>query len=363
MIASYGDYAILDIIPQPMQRSEANKRIQFWIGVAVSVISLAALFIFIKPAQILEALKSTHYELWLLASVSLVLFLLIRAVRWRFMLNSSLKPAQIAYGSVFHIQNIGYMATNILPFRLGDVVRAVLIGNVPPATISLGISTMVVERVFDLLFIVILFPFTFAAVEQLPPEVQQVARLTGFLAIAATLVLIGAANKRQPAIKVADYFLRRFPFLNRQAWLKRLDDLLRGLGVFTSFKNTAIMITLSIVVWLPIIAGYYVGLLAVNLQPSLTEAAFVVCIAAFSVAAPSSPGQIGVFEASVTFALAGILGMPEAEAASFAFLYHAVNYIVLGVLGIIGITRTGETFGSVLSSSRTLVQSRSTKKI
>lgn len=100
-------------------------------------------------------------------------------------------------------------------------------------------------------------------------------------------------------------------------------------------------------------------MVAVNLQPSLTQAILVVCIAALSVTAPSSPGQVGVFEASVTFAISGILGLPEAQAASFAFLYHAINYLVIGVLGVLGIVRTGETFGSVIASTRALVRPES----
>jgi len=343
-----------------MQDSNTGKRIQFWVSIAVSVLCLAAVFLFIKPAEIWQAIKSTRYELWAVAVIALVLFMLLRAVRWQFIINRALKQeGRVPYSTLFHIQNIGYMLTNILPFRLGDVARAVLIGNVPPATISLGISTMVMERVLDLMFIVILFPFTLAAVGQIPPEVQTVIRLTGALAIAATLILIGAANRRNRAIQVASFFLDRIHFLNTEIWVRRLNDLLRGLEVLTRLSDGIKLVALSVVIWLPIIFGYYVGLLAVNLQPSLAEAAFVVCIAAFSVAAPSSPGQVGVFEASVTFAIATILGMPEAQAASFAILYHAVNYIVIGILGIIGINQTGETFGSVLKSARTVVQSRS----
>lgn len=342
-----------------MQQAAANKRIQFWIGILVSIGCLAAIFVFIKPAEILAALKNTRYELWILVALTLVLFLVLRAIRWRYMLNIGLESGGVTYGSVFHIQNIGYMLTNILPFRLGDVARAVLIGNVPPATISLGLSTMVVERIFDLLFIVILFPFTVAAVERLPPEINTVAMATGFLAIFAALVMAGAANKRQSAIKIAEYILNRIPFLNTKAWLRRLDDLLRGLDVLRSFRGASMLIILTIVVWLPIIAGYYIGMRAVNLDANLVEAAFVVCIAALSITAPSSPGQVGVYEAGVTFAIATILGLPEGQAASFAFLNHAVNYVVIGILGIIGIARTGETFGSVIHSTRSLVRSRS----
>jgi uncharacterized membrane protein YbhN (UPF0104 family) len=65
-----------------------------------------------------------------------------------------------------------------------------------------------------------------------------------------------------------------------------------------------------------------------------------------------------VFEASVTLAVAGVLGFPEAEAAAFAVLYHVINYAVMGVLGAIGISRTGKTFSHVIASARSMVRSR-----
>ncbi len=342
-----------------MNQSAANKRIQFWIGIAVSVACLAALFVFIKPADILSAIGNSRYEFWLLTALSLLLFMILRAVRWRYMINRGFGKNVINYSNVFHVQNIGYMLTNILPFRLGDVARAVLIGNIPPITISLGISTMVVERVFDLLFIIVLFPFTIAAVDHVPQTVKSIASITGALAIIAALIIVGAANRRQTALKIAENFAKRIRFINTDSWLRRLDDMLKGLGVFTNLSDALILLVLSVVVWVPIILGYYMGMLAVNLTPSLVEAALVVCIAALSVTAPSSPGQIGVFEASVTFAIASILGMPEPQAASFALLYHAVNYVVIGLLGIIGISRTGETFGSVIASTKSIVGSGS----
>ena len=103
--------------------------------------------------------------------------------------------------------------------------------------------------------------------------------------------------------------------------------------------------------WLPIICAYYATLLAVNIEPSFLMAAFVVCAAAFSVALPSSPGQIGVFHAGVIAALQ-LLGQPEGASASFAFLYHAVNIAVMVGFGIIGILSTGATFREVIDSAQ-----------
>lgn len=339
--------------------SEKARRRQVWIGIFVSLVSLGAIFLVVKPNEIIASLRVAQYGYLLLVALSLVVFLLLRAVRWRFMLTGGQK-AKIAvpYGSVFHIQNIGYLLNNILPLRLGDVARAVLVGNVPPITISEGLSTMVVERILDLLLIVVLFPFTLSAVATLPPEVRAASRAVGILAVTGTVVLVLAANQHERALRWLDKLLRRIKFLDPESWLRRAEGLLRGLDTLTRPVDGVVLVLLSILVWLPIILGYYYGMLAVNLQVTMSQAAFVVCVAAFSVTAPSSPGQVGVFEAGVTFALAAILGLPEAESASFAFLYHAVNYLVVGVLGVVAIVATSATFGSVIASTREFVRSR-----
>ena len=136
-----------------MNEAQSGKKLQFWLGMLVSVACLAAIFIVIDPREIWLALQDAHLGYLVLSTVGILSFMAIRAVRWRFMLNNT-----VPWGQVFHIQNIGYMLTYLLPFRLGDLARAVLIGNVPPVTLPQGLSTMVVERVLDLLFIVTLLP-------------------------------------------------------------------------------------------------------------------------------------------------------------------------------------------------------------
>ena len=188
----------------------------------------------------------------------------------------------------------------------------------------------------------------------LPSEVKTAVITVGVMAIGAAAVLVIAANQRQLAGRIATHFLDRISFLDSGIWSKRFDSLLLGLDTLTRPKDALTLLGLSVVVWIPIIAGYYYGMKAVNLQPSLVESAFIVCIAAFSVAAPSSPGQVGVFEAGVTFAMTSILGWPKVESASFAFVYHASNYVILGILGVIGIMRTGMTFQNLRDSTRKL---------
>lgn len=330
-----------------------EKRRQLWLGMVLSVACLVAIFFFIKPADIVNAIRTAQYGYLGITVLGILLFMAFRAVRWRFMLNN-----QVPWRQVFHIQNIGYMLTMLLPFRIGDVARAVLIGNVPPVTLAGGVSTMVVERVLDLLFIVALLPFTLAGSRRLPEWIQETALASGIVAVGAILILIVAANQRPLAGRVAAHLLHPISFLNTERWLRRLDDLLAGLDSLTRFKDGLVLIGLSLLVWLPIILAYHAGLLAVNLRPTVLMTAFVMCAAAFSVAAPSSPGQVGVFHAGVIAALQ-FLGQPQVESASFAFLYHVVNMITMIVLGLIGLASTGATFGHVVTSAQRFMRRES----
>jgi uncharacterized protein (TIRG00374 family) len=338
-----------------MEKESKRQRLQVWVGIACSILCLLAIFLLINPREIWSALISARLDYLLLSALGILGFLFIRAIRWRFMLKNS-----IPYADVFHVQNIGYMLTFILPLRLGDLARAVLIGNIPPVTFPQGLSTMLVERVLDLLFIVTLLPFTLSAVPFIPPELQRAVQVTGVLGLVAIGILVVAANQRKLALRITEIIARRISFLNVENWVKRIDELLSGLNSLTSLKDGAYLIFLSILVWIPIIFAYYMGMRSVHLEPTWVSAGFVVCAAAFSVAAPSSPGQVGIFHAGVILALSTILGEPEEAAAGFAFLYHGLNMVTVIVLGLIGVWRTGNAFANIIQSTRAMMNRNKT---
>lgn len=334
-----------------MARIVTGRRIQLALGLAISVACLILIFAFVDPAELVESVRTAHYGYLALSGLGFAAFLVVRAVRWRFMLKNA-----ASYRQVFHIQNIGYLLTFILPFRLGDVARAVLIGNVPPITLPQGLSTMVVERVLDLLFIVTLLPFTLAQASRLPASVQTGARISGVAALVGIGILVIAANQRPRARRLFGAILDRIPFLETAVWVQRADQLLEGLSSLTRLRDGLLLAALSIVVWIPVIFAYYAGMLAVHLEATPVMAAFVVCVAALSITVPSAPGYWGVIQAGMTFALVEVLSQPAGPSASFAFIYHALNFAVVIVLGLAGIYGIGATLSNVVASTRTIAR-------
>lgn len=326
---------------------------QFWLGILISVACLAATFFFIEPQQVFASLRDAQIGFVLLTVLWQTVYLWLRAVRWRFMLDG-----QITTLRTFHLQNVGFMMTQLLPLRIGDPARAILVGSEPRLTIGQGLSTMVVERVLDMLAIVVLLPFALTQVEALPDWMRSGAQLSGYLAIAGIAVVIVAANIRPKIRQLTTFLLDRIPFLDTNTWATQIDNLLAGLHTFTNWRSGSQLLIYSILPWIPVILAYQSAMQAVGLSPTMLQTGFVVCACALSIAAPSSPGQVGVFHAAATFAVTA-LGMDENAGISFAFIYHALNFTMMVLLGLFALSQTQSSFQNVLQQTRTFMQQRS----
>lgn len=330
-----------------MSTVTGSRRLQFWLGMLITALSIAVLFLFVDLEQVAAELRNADYLALALSSTGIIAFLFLRAIRWRFLLGGV-----VALQQIFHVQNIGYLITYLLPFRLGDVARAILVGNVPGVSLSAGLSTMVVERVLDLLFIVILLPFSLAGVARVPDNYRTLALTMGVLAGVAALVLLIMANQRGRIYRLVTRLIEPIRFLDTEKWAHRADNLLAGMSTLTRVRDIFLLVVLSTMVWVPIVFAYYMALAAVHLQPTPAMAAFTVCAAALVVAAPSSPGQVGVFHLGVTAALNQVLGVPRDPAFSFAVLYHAVNMLVVLAFGIIAVNRVQVDLRALVEKAR-----------
>ena len=317
------------------------KQRQLWLGIVISALCLITIFWYVDPRNFWQVLRTTNYLYLIPFILCLLAFLGFRAIRWRLLLQHKLSLTE-----VFHIQSIGYMLNMLLPFRLGEIGRVMLASNNPHLSVLQTGSTIIAERLLDLLFFVTLFPFAIAKLSTIPPEFQFAAQIVGFVAIIGTLVLVIAANQRLRVEKLTNRFSPS-PKLT-----KLITDLLDGLHALNNWRDGSQLIFWSIVIWLPVFVAYDLIFRAVHLPIPLAAISLVICSAAFGVAAPSSPGQFGVFHAAVIFALTTLLGYPEATAASFAFIYHTVQYLFFILVGFIGLSAIDISWKNLLQQVR-----------
>lgn len=326
-----------------MQISVQKKR-QFLLGMVISLLCLGGMFWVIKPAEIAEAIQQSDPRYLLGTAVYLIIYLFLRAVRWRYLLGNHIPQAKL-----LHIQNVGQMLTQLLPFRLGDVARAVLVGQQPGLSVPQGITTMVVERLLDMLLMVFLLPLALLQIDALPTWLRQAALFSGMATVGLIVFLMVMANKRPLAHKLLAWLASKLAWLQSKKLHKQLDSLLDGLHAFTRWRTALTLLGLSVLTWLPVVLAYNAALQAVHLPPSLLTATFIMIAGAFAVAAPSSPGQIGVFHMGIIAAMT-TLGQPAEAAASLAVLYHALNFLLMVLTGIVGLNSIQISFPRLFQS-------------
>lgn len=314
----------------------------------MSLLCVGGILLAVDLQELWSVLERTQ-PLWLLLGfLALGLSLGFRALRWRLLLSGN-----AAWLKVFHIQNIGYLLMQILPFRIGDVVRAVLVGNLPSLTVARGLSTVVVERTLDVLVIVAIFPFSITAVEGLPEAAKTAALVTGMAGLFFLGALVMAARSRPRIVEWAGGAMGGVGISNPSPWKERLDELLLGLNGLTRWRSGVSLAALSLLVWFPVVLAYWLGLQSVGVAVGPAAAAFMVCAGAFSIAVPSAPSGAGTFHAGAMAAVV-LLGQTESTALAAAVVVHLLGVVTSVLFGLAGIAGTGTTLGETIRSAKTL---------
>lgn len=319
--------------------------IKILIGAAVSLSALAAIVYFIEPERLVEALRGADRVLLLLVVGITFGWLLLRGLVWRTLLRE-----QAPYGEVFLTLNEGYLLNNVLPLRLGEVGRAFLLSRKTGLGFLQVLSTVVIERALDLGFaaglLLATLPFVVGA-----PVAGEIALAAGAAVIAGLTGLYFLARNRSWALKRYDAAAARAPGLGRLVGRRQVEAFFDGLGALVELRRFARVLLLAALNWGVALLQFFVLVRAFFPDAPLLWAGFVLAVMAMGVAAPSSPGAIGVLEGSVILALSAF-GVDPSSGLAVGLTAHLANYALTGVIGAYALARDGLSLGNVFREAR-----------
>ena len=174
-------------------KNTIKSNLRILVGFAISGLFLLAILWSVDIQQTKEALGSANYAYIPVAVLLSLVTNVLRSYRWKYVLNPI---RHISIGSLFSGVAIGYMANNLLPARLGELVRSYVIGKKEDISKSSILATIVVERLFDgftlLLFLVLVSVFF-----TIPFWIKQVGLVAAIClsSFSAFLVLLLAKRK------------------------------------------------------------------------------------------------------------------------------------------------------------------------
>lgn len=316
------------------------KSVRFWIGLVISAVCLYFAFQGIQFDRLLDALRGIVWWWMIVAALLFFTSYAGRVFRWQLLFY----PQKPRWAKTFYALNIGYFLSNLLPARLGDVIRAYLIGDIENVSKARALSTVVVERLSDGLTVVLLLAVTAFFVPNIPDEARQAAIGVAVTGIGGVIFLLVLSFQKVRGMNLLHRVTAPIPFLQSPRLWDALESLIDGFAILRSPREIIGVAAWAIFVWLTGGAIYWVVMRAMNLDWTIAAAFLVMLVTSLVVVVPSSPGYIGVFHYVAQLTLTNVFGADKSAALSYAVVVHAFTYILLIVLGLYSMWHEGLTY-------------------
>lgn len=325
-------------------KSITRKYVEFG---ALSLLAVAILWLFGRNLNWSEVRAAVgHANLYLLGLAFLVMSLsyLLRAARWGALL-APLSPAGLR--DLFIATTVGFGAVLILG-RTGEVVRPVVLPmrdkRIRP---SASFVTIMVERIYDLLAVVVLFAANLLWLRPPPNLAVQFGRvrIAGVVLLIVMLSTVFALThfrrKSERAVAVVKNVLerRRFiPLRLTRAIVSIIEQLALALRVLANARELAVTMGWTALVWLTITLGNLLVLRAFGLPFGIPETVFVMGWALVGSLVPTPGGAAGAFHAATAAALM-FLGITRENAAAVSIVMHLIDFSPALVFGLFYLLR------------------------
>ena len=310
-------------------------------------LAVAGLFLFLAFRNVaLDQLRDAFAQLdarWLVPALGVSLLLQVfRAWRWQL----ELRPlARVPFGLLWVVTSVAYMAINLLPARVGEVVRPWLLSRRAPIGFSNVVGTLIVEKTMDSAVIVFYILLGLITTTNLPLWVRRGALFPAgaFVFMAALVVLLWWRGER-----VVERGLVRFlPARLGARVLGVARALVDGMRILGDARLAAGVFVVSVALWFLPILSSWIMTRAFQLEVPFNAALVVFIFIGFGTALPQAPGMVGTYQYACILAL-GLFGVPQPTALAYGLVLNAVQLSTLVAQGLVALPLAGVTVGDVV---------------
>ncbi|MBI1877748.1 MAG: flippase-like domain-containing protein [Chloroflexi bacterium] len=303
---------------------------KFWVGAGVSAFFVILALRGLDLGQVWRDIQEANYW-WLLPGV-LTYFVGVwaRTWRWHYLLRP-IKP--ISLKKMWPVVVIGYMGNNVYPFRAGEVIRAYVLKKKEGVSMSASIATILVERIFDglvmLLFVFVALPIA----PGLPDWLREIVIIASLAFFGALILLFGMAALPQASRNFYQWVIGSFVPGPLQANLLPLADrFMQGLSSLTRIQDVLMIFFTSVIIWLLETLKYWFVMHAFSFSVSFFALMSMNGVVNLATTLPSAPGYIGTFDGPGIEVLK-VFGVNPTVAAAYTLVLHAALWLPITILG------------------------------
>ncbi|WP_216661752.1 lysylphosphatidylglycerol synthase transmembrane domain-containing protein [Niveibacterium sp. COAC-50] len=308
---------------------------------AITLSCLVYVFGKINVVDLRVALVRFYWPHLLVGVLSLTFGYAMRIVRWSNMLRAAGARVSARQCAAPFLASIAM--NNVLPFRVGDVVRAFVFPQALCVSRASATGSLVMERLVDLLALLIALGLGVVGFGRngLPAWLRDGALA---LAVMSTLSLVILFLLSAPLSRWL------FRYIETRAVPAMYSVVVRGAGeLLSSFagmskpKALLALFGLSALVWIGELGLFFAVLTGFNPAATMSIAGVVMAVATLSTLVPSSPGYVGPFHVAAYFAI-GVLGGDTVQAVSCAVVMHLALWLPTTLAGGVAILLSPNLF-------------------
>ncbi len=319
-------------------------KLKFWLGLAVSLVFLYLAFRGQDFGKIGQALGEANYWWLIPALIAYFLGVWVRAMRWHFLLGPIKK---VPVKRLFPVVVIGYMANDVLPVRMGEVVRSYVLDKRENVSKTAALATIVVERIMDGITMLLFLAGT-ALFVTINKDIEGIERLASLVFLAFIILFFVVASNRKTLLQLEAFGLKLLPPKLRGKMAGIADKFIDGLQVLRQWRDLVAVFALSVLAWLREATMYWMVTLAfAGLNLSWQAILMTLAVANLFTQVPSTPGYVGPFDFAANKVLVGIFLVPAELAASYVILLHAALYFPVTLWGLVYWVREHFSFKEV----------------
>jgi uncharacterized protein (TIRG00374 family) len=313
---------------------------------------LVAIFLYYFRNDLAAAVDEIRHALipYLLLSVAFqIVHLLIRAYRWRLLLSPV--KQDVGFYNLFSTTVIGYMASILFPFRVGEFIRPLMLAGRERISRGSALATVGVERVLDFLMVVgFLATYLLFFVDDLHAGARGSeswarmiagARLAGMALLLVLPAIFLFARYGEAILTRIEQRLagRRERLMALVAGTRRFAH---GMRALTQPGLLIGVLVTSVGTWLAIAGATWAGVLAMDASFEFPFQATLLLVPflAVGVATPS-PGGAGGYHIICSLALEQLFGATGSAAAATAIMLWFLAWTPMVAMGFFFLWRAG----------------------
>jgi uncharacterized protein (TIRG00374 family) len=283
--------------------------------------------------DLIPAIRSLDWWWVTLAVLSDLSVYVIHGWRW----NTLLEPVKrLRLWRTVQAVYIGLFANEILPLRVGEVIRCYLLAHWNDLRFSVVFASIGIERIIDGFWMLAAFLITATFVNGIPEDLTILVQVLGLLVLIGAATLIWVVKHKQHAHSV----------IRESRWAATLRHVVEGLHLMGNRRTLGLTSLISLLYLMLQYLTVYALMRAYRLDYSFWVAAGVLTIVRLATVVPNAPGNIGLGNMACVMAMK-LFDLEENDAKTFSFLLLFAQALPLLIGGAVATALTGANIGEI----------------